>query len=62
MLDGYGTVACVQLDVGTGQVREMDEAKRKQICTLLEWKVVFADRKARNGIYTDEMPLDPSPK
>jgi hypothetical protein len=62
MRDGYGTVACVQLDVGTDKVHEMDKAKQKQICTLLELKVVFADSTLLNGIYTDEMSINLSPK
>ena len=28
MRDGYGTVACVRLDVEKNEVREMDEKKR----------------------------------
>lgn len=62
MRDGYGTVACVQLDVKTDEVREMDKAKREQICTLLESKVVFADSTLLDGIYTDEQSIDLSPK
>lgn len=55
MRDGYGTVACVQLDVETGEVHEVNAATREQLCTLLKWKVVFADSKERNGIYTGEI-------
>ena len=62
MRGGYGTVACVQLDVETDEVREMDAATRKQICALLELKFVFADSTLLNGIYTDEVGIDLSPK
>ena len=57
MRDAYETVACVKLEVETGEVQEANAATHQQLCTLLEWNAAFAESKEQDGIYTAEVRL-----